>query len=224
MHVHVYIETRGQWWMSFSVKSSPYLLRQSFFTEPGVQHLMGLAGQQAQGPLPSAYQPLRNRFTPPCPAFYRSAGHPASGPHIWVPYTNIFIFSLVQSETEMPLIPRVSIALWKTHRTWVSIMRAVTQASATYTLAGPLALLFSHLSNREVMTYILQTYLTHHGDWLCVTQSQHLERGQRQSFHNYKLTLLSGMLGSNTSNCQASWASSIKKEGGYFGLTELQSL
>lgn len=145
-----------------------------FLTEPGVQHLMGLGGQQAQSPPPSAHQPLRNRFTPSCPAFYMSAGHLASGPHIWIPCTNIFTFSLVQSETEMPLILRVSIALWKTHRTWVSIIMVVVQASATYTSAGLLALLFSHLSNGEVMKYILQNYLTHHGHWLWVTQSRHL--------------------------------------------------
>lgn len=144
-----------------------------FLTEPGVQHLMGLGGQQAQGP-PSVYQPLRNRFTPPCPDFLQEYWHLASGPHIWVPCRNIFTFSLMQSETEMPLIPRVSIALWKTHRTWVSIMMTVIQASATYTLAGLLTLLFSHLLKREVMKYILQNYLTHHGHWLCVTQSQHL--------------------------------------------------
>lgn len=127
-----------------------------FLTEPRVQHLTGLRGQQAQGPPPSAYQHLRNRFTPSCPAFYRSAGHLASGPHIWIPCTNIFTFSLVQSETEMPLILRVSLALWKTHRTRVSTIMAMIQASATYTSAGLLALPFSHLSNREAMKYIFK--------------------------------------------------------------------
>jgi hypothetical protein len=121
MHMCVYrcvcLETRGQGWCLS--QSLLYLVSWGRVSHWPLGSPITWTGWPASPGSPvSVYQPSDNRFTPPCPVPHRSAGNPASGPYICIHYRNIFTVSLMWSDPE---VVRVSVALWKAHRTQESI-------------------------------------------------------------------------------------------------------